>query len=936
MPIPNFFLEMIEQNSPDLEELDLTQSGITDDDIEVLVDAMQNNAYLKHLKLSNGRSRLSRFNPNVTTLDIIMGKPFGGPEQNAVTSRGVKLLMTLDKLQTLDISDNPIGDEGAHLLAKSNSLRELAVSNCDISVLGKFEFLANRLLTVLWVNGVEPQIYIALLSESLLAEDSGAKKISEYLHANYDADSFEGFCANSIQVLQDLWEEKIEEVLYLNLQSGDPEVFQKEKLRRENQALEDAIREAIDQEDLENLTRLIPRLPQGINTHLVYGCTVLQCAVDTNKPRVVEFLLNHGASLEAHAREYTPLFDAAEKGYYEVFKLLLNRGANITGEFYFNAETAFSIAAFKMNENLIHILKRYERCIEQLPKPCQKMAGEHLTRWKTLGWADFSKSLIEQMMEDTDSDSDPAWIRFGKDPTLAGEYSVNALILQNNLTRLAKRLNDQELQIDLQRLTELANIYRLMHDKIAVIEKQKLLHEKNYFAALGELKVFQLHALESTDTTPQFANLAKAQLEAMVVQLNEELKHKKESDIDWSHYPKLFIAQYRGLHYYQHYFDANQRLDHVFTSHLNRVAPAPAVYSMTSLLPTEHQMARESVLNENVQDLRDTLESFKHSGPIAVGGTTYQSVNAQLQELMSNNYVGYKDAVTKKQTPATQILFDKKAIGYPHYATSDLPQHTLRYGFGKKQVASLSQHRLHPDYDQTGKPKNQYLGKIYICLFTPLAMYQHRMQHVLGLHNRLLFNLRDPVAPERETGAPGGVESGYVFYEAVLELPDFTEWKDDYGAEFGMNLALFNSYRASLMQAKLVNERAAIAEKIMDFIIAHKEQQLLILAQETAKQRGGYLIYRHNDREYGLTPEPIRGTSYGGIPQAEKNLMQGVGSQRFSVAHATTAVAQLAIAPVAVHPPVLNSSQKKRERDAGHDQHSDLTPKNSKKPNNSL
>lgn len=960
MPIPNALLKLIEQNSPDVEGLDLTQSGITDDDIELLVDAMQNNTNLRSLKLSN-----DSFEVISTPWGMLIQSGDNTENNNSISLYGATLLAGLTTLEVLDISGNPIGDVGADSLAHSTSIRKLIANDCDITIAGKFKFLANKSLIALSVEGdklspdstvdgydmpideivqlfvsVDPGIDGEILRASLVTENVDLKiQMLNYLNEKHGTGFhienviFSDYKNSLIRALYGLWSKQIEEVLFSNLQSYDPEAFQKKKLHRENEVLEDAIREAVDQENLADLTRLIPQLPEGINTYLVYGCTVLQCAVDANKPRIVEFLLDHGASLEVHAREYTPLFYAAQEGHYEAFKMLLNRGANITGEFYFNAETAFSIAAFKMNEKLFHILIRYKNYIEKLPQPCQKIAAEHQTHWKTLGWADLSKRPNEQISECDHTDS--VWDRFGKDPTLTGEYSVNAIILQNNLTMLAKRLNDQELQIDLQRLTELANIYRLMHDKIAVIDKQKLLHEKNYFAAVGEQKVFQLHALESVDNNPQVANLAKAQMEAIVAQLNEELKHKKESDIDWSHYPKLFVAQYRGLHYYRHYFDDNQRRDHIFTSHLNRVAPAPAVYSMTSLLPTAHQKARESVLNENVQDLRDTLESFKHSGPVAVGGTTYQSVNAQLQELMSNNYVGYKDAVTKKQTPATQILFDKKAIGYPHYATSDLPQHTLRYGFGKKQIASLSQHRLHPDYDQTGKPKNQYLGKIYICLFTPLAMYRHRMQHVLGQHNRGLFNLKPTVAPERETGAPGGVESGYVFYEAVLQVPDFTEWKDEYRAEFGMDSVLFNIYRADLMQAKLASDRATKADKIIDFIIAHKEQQLLSLAQEAARQRGGYLIYRHNDREYGLTPEPIRGASYG-VPLAETNLIQKVGDQRFNLANTTNAAAQLAIVPVAVHPSVLNPSQRKREREADHEQHPDLAPNNSKRPNNSL
>jgi len=62
------------------------------------------------------------------------------------------------------------------------------------------------------------------------------------------------------------------------------------------------------------------------------GRTALFYAIEANNENVdvVSFLLDHGADLNHEAQERaTPLLRAVERGYFEITKMLLEKGANL-------------------------------------------------------------------------------------------------------------------------------------------------------------------------------------------------------------------------------------------------------------------------------------------------------------------------------------------------------------------------------------------------------------------------------------------------------------------------------------------------------------------------------------------------------------------------------------------------------------------------------
>lgn len=748
MLMPEEILERIRVNDPTLTKYK-SPHPLTDGDVRILCDAMTSNPFLTELDLSAGQ---------------IPAVDYSDPSR--VSENGAVLLANCRFLKVLDISGNPIHDEGAIALARSRSITHLTVNRCAIGRDGMYAFLGNRVLVEFW---------------------GGAN-----VHQN-DSD----------------WGRQIDQMLKRNAAIPIvPDYF--------SMALS-----AISQRNFLDFKTAVLQLPNGPDTEENPSSheTLLMRAAAFNLERYAKYLLDCGAKLEKrNHQDYTSFFIATEEGSLDVFKLFLHRSGNLTGEFDQEIqEDILSIAGFKLNDQLCEYLQCH-----QLPETVRRDCEAYqlnLDRFQFsgMGWKDFGCKPKEEVK-----------------------------LLSDQAIQLIQKLKDAD--CDISKLDERMLIFKLAYDKYAVISRKSLSWPNEYFESLlppGEARL-QLDVFRGTQHLNTPVDLSDA-----IARLNNELQNgRTEADINWSGYPKLLIAQYRGIHYYQHYFSEDQRRDHIGTVHLNRQASAPAIYSMSSLALGQQQLLKESRAEVGRVQLSNFFEEAKHRS-----FTNPHFINKadELQELMSNNYAAHLEAVRQGKEAPYDILSDMGALQYPHYATSDLPEHALKYGYAHgKPVKPLMDHRLLANYDHDGKPENKILGKIFICLLTPQAMHDHAVVHVAGLHNRRRINFK--FAGERETSFPGGIKSNYVFYEAPLEVPDFSADQKDV-EKYGLD---FDLWRRRFSQASSDADRRKLEDELMSFMVIGMTQKLFEIARKEAERQGGHLIYRCFDQAYALGPEEIR------------------------------------------------------------------------------
>ena len=620
------------------------------------------------------------------------------------------------------------------------------------------------------------------------------------------------------------------------------------------EAWEDDVKLAIQSEDVVWLRWLLAHLDQGANTDLPqHGSPLLIHACDHDAVDSGLLLLRYGAMLENHTRKYTALFVAAEEGALRMVPLLLQLGSNIVGEFDFNDETAISIAAFKFCGTVSHLLTKHETV---------RAAAR-----SSIGGADLVNAILEHRPYDQ-------WRTFG---TQKVQLSFRLAEQAVRLVLLLERCTTQPLtslpvcdRVGLQRRLV---CYVFLHEKEAIASFPSehvgmLLTPQALFALLSEHSTGVEHQIHPWPPCEPASPLSAVSLAAHLDRLNLELCTLKGSAVSWTSYPRLFTAQYRGIHYFGNHFVSDAvRYDHMHTGHLNRVAPAPAVYSMSSLTVCQQQLARESVVAGNAAKLVDLFEDLS------------EEEEERTQCCMSSNYGKYLESITAdSDKPVFQQLHSLKALGYPHYATSDLPWHALRYASGLKNIKGLREHRLPLCWDEEGKPNHSVLGKVYAALFQPHQLEKHRVVHVST--SRVGSRLSRYVRPERETSITGAVRNGQVFYEGQFCVPDFSQ---PHSAEteraFGLSLRQFERFSASLIGSSKAEAGRTwkMTEKLLEHLCHHQQTKLLQLTQQVARQRGGYLVYCHRQGEYGLEPPPLLAKIY----TRERKLMDSIGRQRF-------------------------------------------------------
>jgi hypothetical protein len=339
---------------------------------------------------------------------------------------------------------------------------------------------------------------------------------------------------------------------------------------------------------------------------------------------------------------------------------------------------------------------------------------------------------------------------------------------------------------------------------------------------------------------------------------------------------QIWIAQYRGINYNPVYFPSTKDVEYdAFTSRLNRMAPAAATYSMLSLNPRQIAFARESEVLKCAELLQKTLQELKTRE-----SETHKSQFLEMVQKAAAKYNDFCDAVKHRNTNWGRDLSDMKALGYPTWASSDLPFHALKYCFGKGakyqkpvydmgavEIDAVDDPLAFKMFDDEGRPRFPFFGKIFIALLRP---EDHKIQnsvHVMELARCEEITLSKYETAERETGIPGGVHVGFLWYERAIEAPDFSqEWDASFEARFLLNKADWTRYRKN---PNLLKESDAYQHK---WAI-----KLLSETLDEVQRRRGELQYWQPGGSLGLEPPPA--AMYEEVFKYEKVVLDKVNSE---------------------------------------------------------
>lgn len=367
-------------------------------------------------------------------------------------------------------------------------------------------------------------------------------------------------------------------------------------------------------------------------------------------------------------------------------------------------------------------------------------------------------------------------------------------------------------------------------------------------------------------------SVTKLSLLGHINRLNNELKSKDFKEIDWSEYPKFYIAYYRGIHFHRdsNKFDTKaKRKNYRKTSHIHRSVHTQANYQQLGLNPIKSMIARETKLQHANNKVPQLFDQFSQSGEIEDtwnsknGRLKYPSTTHLIHQRFTNSDQGFKQDLATGETSWAKAFRKQGISASPFCAVSRKPDHALLYAYGAKLMGGAKDQRLRPRFHQNGKPRHPYSGKVFVFMFTPKDLLQLKPFHVMDEHKKGNLNISSRIIGEGEVDFLGAIPQGYGFHEEVLQIPSFERYSNDYFNRYGISEGKFHKFKQLIAHSKLEEQpRKTLKTDLMGnfgngrfgILIRHKSEKLITIAGREARRRGGHLIYANNNTHYSLSP----------------------------------------------------------------------------------
>jgi len=564
--------------------------------------------------------------------------------------------------------------------------------------------------------------------------------------------------------------------------------------------------------------------------------------VDCRAAACMQRALQLGLHLERDSNGYTALTQAADReGRGAMVELLADADANLLGEFNFNDETPLSIATFKMLVQLkAHNSVARGWWNDVMARHRALRGRPHSSPWEVM----------------------PHFIESGAinpHTVLALAEALPAALLDTVNTLLDGVISEFSIRDHMRPLRALLRKHAITQRHPTDQQMQLLLATRSTLP----VRCARLTPLVHAPTQP----LSDIQLAARLLEYNVLLEDNDENELaEPARFPFL-LCQWRGLHFYRHYYNYMQREEYVRCSHLNRLAPAPAVFVKAGVAVGLSQLMRESAAERAVGVIRHLYHNFGQDGRQRAywdNSLTFRSTRDMLMYRSTTDLSAFTADVSSTARHASLRWLNQADVrGNPTCATSEVPHQAVRYALGLKAFAAVKPHRLRPQYSASGVPAHPTLGKVFVALLAPHEMAEEHVLHVSEAHNERRFELDMRFVNERESGALGGFSKGKFFYEHAIHCPRLDGRKMTREARsLGTDKQTIERWTRQLHDARAMGARAVVdfEDGLLKEMVALVQVQLYEVVREESERRGCRLVYRAGNRRYAAVPQPLRQT----------------------------------------------------------------------------
>lgn len=313
-----------------------------------------------------------------------------------------------------------------------------------------------------------------------------------------------------------------------------------------------------------------------------------------------------------------------------------------------------------------------------------------------------------------------------------------------------------------------------------------------------------------------------------------------EEDID-----SVLIPFFRGIHLFPEKFPSSEdRARFLCQSEVETPVFSTSPFKILGLNFGKQSPDKEQELICKAKEVKKKIKELKGKLPIKIKDKSYDPYTA-----LHYSYVNsYTDFISNLEGFCSKVFQDFQFKGNPLVSVSETPNHPLRYAFGLKID---EKNALKPCFDEKGKPRNPYLGKIYVML---VPLYKTREDKVFRMmeasaKDQMKVNYR--IKFEREAAFPGLIPGKYVVYERIVRVPNFKhEWSEKHARKYGLTKKIYSNTKKNILATKGDRtKQEGLYKKLVEDIVKETKNnwssQLTQIAKREALKRKAHI--RHLD-----------------------------------------------------------------------------------------
>lgn len=229
---------------------------------------------------------------------------------------------------------------------------------------------------------------------------------------------------------------------------------------------------------------------------------------------------------------------------------------------------------------------------------------------------------------------------------------------------------------------------------------------------------------------------------------------------------------------------------------------------------------------------------------------------ARYYQLYVNQYGKYKESLlqfansqeapsSEQASTADEDLFQELLNKDSEVISTTLSaREACRYAINDISASkALHAQYQHPNYDETGRPHHQAMGKVIVLILSKDDYKTSTPFYVMQAYAQRRIDLRHNYVHGQEVIHTGIIDKKHLVCEKTIMMPAFNKpYKPHYQNKYGLSKSVFNNYKQKMQQATQYKRRL-LEDQLKTHITKHNTKQLEAITQRLIEKSNLVRIY---------------------------------------------------------------------------------------------